>query len=77
MNVNLKINDRPVTVDAGSTILEACEEYCKGLGFSYIIAKTAEDSAQAFFNKNGYQPLRVFRDLRNEEDKKLFVAKCL
>ncbi|MBP3414701.1 MAG: GNAT family N-acetyltransferase [Clostridia bacterium] len=61
----------------GSTILEACEEYCKGLGFSYIIAKTAEDAAQAFFNKNGYQPLRVFRDLRNEEDKKLFVAKCL
>ena len=26
MNVNLKINDRPVTVDAGSTILEAAEK---------------------------------------------------
>lgn len=69
----------------GGLLLSRIESYCRDENFAYLTVKTLDESAiyepynrtRAFYYKNGFIPLEVFKTLWNEENPCLFLAKYL
>lgn len=69
----------------GHRLMEACVQYCKENGYSFLTVKTLDESAayepyngtRAFYRKEGFYPLEVFTTFWNEENPCLFMLKMI
>ncbi len=70
---------------AGHLLIEACREYCLANKKNFMTVKTLDASAQyepyertrAFYKKEGFIPLEVFKNYWNEENPCLFLVKIV
>lgn len=69
----------------GHRLMEACVQYCKENGYSFMTVKTLDESAayepyngtRAFYRKEGFYPLEVFTTFWNEDNPCLFMLKMI
>ena len=68
---------------AGHLLIEEIEKYCKNNRYIYLTVKTLDESAEyepynstrAFYLKEGFIPLEIFKTFWNEENPCLFLVK--
>jgi GNAT superfamily N-acetyltransferase len=69
----------------GHKLMEASADYCKENGFKFLTVKTLDESAnyepyngtRAFYKREGFYPLEVFKTFWDEENPCLFLVKVL
>jgi GNAT superfamily N-acetyltransferase len=69
----------------GGLLLSSAESYCRDHDFIYLTVKTLDESeiyepyngTRAFYYKNGFIPLEVFKAFWNERNPCLFLSKYL
>lgn len=69
----------------GRQIMDSCISYCKDKNYKFLTVKTLDASAvyepydgtRAFYKKEGFYPLEVFKTLWNEENPCLFLIKIV
>ena len=69
----------------GHKLMEECVRYCKEKGFKFLTVKTLDESAiyepyngtRAFYKKEGFYPLEVFKTFWDEDNPCLFLVKVL
>lgn len=69
----------------GHRLMEACVQYCKENGYSFLTVKTLDESVayepyngtRAFYRKEGFYPLEVFTTFWNEDNPCLFMLKMI
>lgn len=69
----------------GHQLLEACVQYCRENNYKFLTVKTLDEAAvyepyngtRAFYRKEGFYPLEVFKTFWDEDNPCLFMVKVI